>query len=206
MAWYDIFSNFYDAFLGRLYHVHRQRSVDALQLKPGMCVVDAPCGTGASFPYLAPSLGSEGTLVGIDLSKGMLRKAKRREGLGCRLQTVHDSLTELRSDDVPAEGSVDRILIFLGLTTIEDYAQAVDRLWALLKPGGRMVVVDTHAEKPGLAGLIVNLVARADIRRRVWEPLEQRASSFELQRFDADWRIGGDIIQAVGIKQATGTK
>jgi len=62
------------------------------------------------------------------------------------------------------------------------------------------VIVDVHAERLGLQGFMVNRIARADIRRRFWEPLERVALRFE--RGDLPYRSehGGQIMLATGDK------
>jgi len=78
-GWYDAFSKFYDASLEALYAEHRELAAEALALEPGMTVLDAPCGTGLSFGEIARRMRGDGTIVGADLSPGMLRKAAARE-------------------------------------------------------------------------------------------------------------------------------
>jgi hypothetical protein len=78
--------------------------------------------------------------------------------------------------------------------------RAFERLWAVLAPGGRCVLVDVHAERLGLQSWLVNQLAQADIRRRFWEPLERVAVGFE--RMDLPYRKqhGGQILLATGVK------
>ena len=62
------------------------------------------------------------------------------------------------------------------------------------------VVVDVHAAKPGLQGRFVNLVARADITRRAWEPLERLAVDFERAALPRNAKRGGELWLASGNK------
>jgi hypothetical protein len=47
---------------------------------------------------------------------------------------------------------------------------------------------------------MVNLVARADIRRKVWEPLERVAEGFEKRDLPSRREHGGQLILASGRK------
>jgi len=47
---------------------------------------------------------------------------------------------------------------------------------------------------------MVNLIARADIRRRSWEPLERRASAFERHELPSSKKHGGTLFLASGTK------
>ena len=204
MSWYDLFSRFYDASLEPLYREQRALAAEALQLTPGLSVLDLPCGTGQSFDVLAPAVGAEGALIGLDLSAGMLAKA--------RLRAEHHGWSQVRlaQRDVMTldagqlaelhPGPVDRLHVFLGMTAFPDPDAAFGRLWDLLAPGGRCVIVDAHAERLSFQGRMVNLLARADLRRRVWEPLERRAATMERHTLPSLPQHGGDIVLAVGTK------
>jgi len=205
MAWYDVFSSFYDAALEPLYAEQRTLAADALALEPGMSVLDVPCGTGQSFPAIAAKLGGRGAIIGVDASAGMQRRAAARAPQpGVSITTLHARAEELAPASLQAaldgRDRVDRLHVFLGMSVFPDMQLAFDRLWSLLAPGGRAVIVDVHAEQLGLQGHAVNLIAGADIRRRFWEPLEARARGFERRDLPFNARHGGQIMLAVGDK------
>ena len=55
MAWYDLFSSFYDQTVERIYRSYRPGIVEALHVRPGDAVLDLACGTGPNHPYLVPT-------------------------------------------------------------------------------------------------------------------------------------------------------
>jgi ubiquinone/menaquinone biosynthesis C-methylase UbiE len=55
----------------------RQRAVDQLKLRRGDRVLEVGCGTGRNFAYLREAVGPEGRVYGVDLSKGMLCRARK---------------------------------------------------------------------------------------------------------------------------------
>ena len=55
----------------------RKRAVDQLKLRLGDRVLEVGCGTGRNFPYLRDAVGLEGRIYGVDLSKEMLRGARK---------------------------------------------------------------------------------------------------------------------------------
>ncbi len=208
MGWYDFFSRFYDRSLEPLYLDSRAAAAEALNASPGMSVLDLPCGTGLSLAVLRKAVGAEGRVVGMDASRGMLAKAATRveaEGLGevDLLQREVQSI-EARAllEALGLEAGFDRVHVFLGMTAFPDPADAFERLWGLLRPGGRFVIADVYAEKPGFQGKMVNLVARADIRRRVWEPLEAHAEGYERRDLPSLPEHGGQLFIASGTKGA----
>lgn len=206
MGWYDWFSNFYDDSLEPLYREQRSAAVAALRARPGQTILDLPCGTGQSLDGLAPAVGPDGLVLAADLSAGMLRRAGERAAKRgyTQVRTLH---ADAHTVDLAALASaagrpvhVDRLHIFLGLTAFPRWEDAFAHLWDLLAPGGRCVVVDVYSERLGLQGRMVNLVARADIRRPVWTQLEQRARGFERVPLPSRPQHGGQIFLASGDK------
>jgi SAM-dependent methyltransferase len=56
----------------------RSSAADALDLSRGDTVVEMGCGTGANIPYLRQRVGSEGRVIGIDLTRPLLDRARMR--------------------------------------------------------------------------------------------------------------------------------
>ncbi|MDD9938891.1 MAG: class I SAM-dependent methyltransferase [Myxococcales bacterium] len=201
MALYDVFSKFYDASVERLYVEHRELAALALDAAAGHKVLDVPCGTGQSFAHLVPGKVG-GALIGVDSSAGMLKRAEARveQESWAGVHLLQRSATALSADDLQGLCPVDRLHIFLGMSVFDVMDGTFDHLWSLLAPGGRCVVVDVHAERPGLQGKLVNLIAGADIRRRFWEPLERVCADFELRDLPHHPKHGGQIMLASGRK------
>nr|WP_158205282.1 methyltransferase domain-containing protein [Halomarina oriensis] len=56
----------------------RASAGDALDLGPGDTVVEMGCGTGANLPHLRERVGPEGRVVGLDLTRPLLVRARER--------------------------------------------------------------------------------------------------------------------------------
>ncbi|MCP4869450.1 MAG: class I SAM-dependent methyltransferase [Proteobacteria bacterium] len=173
-----------------------------------MTVLDLPCGTGQSFDWVVPAIGPTGRLIGVDLSAGMLKKASARAWSNDWSQVTTmsgDARTLSLADLSAAVGEpvqVDRLLIFLGMTVFPDWRDVFAHLWSLLAPGGRCVMVDCFKAKLGFQGRMVNLSARADIRRPAWEVLEAVAEGYERVDLPSRKEHGGTIWLASGDKPA----
>ena len=196
MSLYSRFAGLYDASVERLYADARRASARALDLQPGLSVLEVPCGTGTSLDGLVAGVGPTGRVVAVDFAPAMVAQA------GKRVAAAGWANVELRTGDVHtiALEPTDRIQTFLGLSVFPRWELAFERLWAHLRPGGRLVIVDVYAERLGLQGRLVNRVAGSDIGRRTWEPLAAVAPDFERTVLPRRWEHGGELYLASGTR------
>lgn len=189
IRWYNRIAPFYNPSLLGFYTHARLVTIKHLKLEPGHHILDLACGTGKNFRHLLPEIGSTGTLVGADYSQGMLAEARQevsRAGWD-NVHLVHADAQSLTLDkinaitDLPAQ-PFDRILITLAMTVIPDWRAAFQHTWAMLKPGGRMAIMDWHTPKRTWWTTIGDAIAASDITRRWWTPLEGRVDDFARER------------------------
>lgn len=206
--WYDLFSLFYDRALEDLYAPFRPVAIEALRLFDGARVLDLPCGTGQSFDALVPAVGPTGTVFGVDRSNGMLQRAQRRiaregwENVVLRRAPAAEVDAELLADALGVL-EVDGVLCALGLTALPEWEEAFERMFSLLRPGGRFVLFDVYAPERTREARSVELVARADLSREAWRLLADRCSDFEREVLPADVKkFGGELYVASGTKGA----
>jgi len=105
--------------------------LDRLELRGDERVLDAGCGTGRVTAALLERL-PRGEVVAVDGSPAMVAEA--RERLGPRADVRVADLTELE-----LEAPVDAILSTATFHWIADHDRLFERLFAALKPGGRLV-------------------------------------------------------------------
>ena len=133
----------------------RARVANVCRLEPGDTVVEMGCGTGANLPYLREAVGPTGTVVGLDFTDGVLRRA--------RAATVgYDNVHVLRADATapPIERGVDAVIATFVVGMLEDPVEAVDEWCDLVEPGGHVVLANAARSDEPYA-LAVNAVFRA---------------------------------------------
>jgi ArsR family transcriptional regulator len=104
-------------------------------LPPGWSVADLGCGTGSLAAALAPDVAR---VVGVDQSADMLRAARRRTAGLANVELRRGTLESLPLDD----GSFDAALLVLSLGWVADPPRALAEAARVLRPGGRLALVD----------------------------------------------------------------
>lgn len=114
-----------------------RRAVAGLGLRPGMRVLDAGCGTGEVLRWLQEAVGSDGLVIGIDLSAAHARAA--RAASSPRATVLQADL--LRSCIAPA--TLDLIWSLNTINHFRDPAAGLAALGTLLRPGGRIALAQS---------------------------------------------------------------
>jgi ArsR family transcriptional regulator len=110
------------------------RALPAL-LDPGWTVADLGCGTGIVAEALAPHVAR---VIGVDASPFQLKEAQRRLRHAGNVE-----LREARLESMPlADESVDAALMMLVLHYVPEPRQALAEAARILRPGGRLLLVE----------------------------------------------------------------
>ena len=126
------------AAVDRLTRSIRTTGAAALGVGAGDSVLDLGCGPGGSLPLLADAVGTNGTAIGVDYSAGMVRAAAERAG-------AHPPAAAARGDagQLPLrDDAVDAAFASLALSAMPAVDKVLDEVERVVRPGGRLVVVD----------------------------------------------------------------
>ncbi len=145
-ATYDRLSSSYD-WLTVSERPFRREALDLLAAGPGETVFEIGCGTAQSVCELAAAVGSDGQAIGLDLSAGMLRQA-RRNVAKCGGTAV--ALLRGNGLGLPlVANSCDAVFLSftLELFDLQDQHQLLAEVRRVVRPGGRLAVItlSTHA-------------------------------------------------------------
>jgi len=190
---YETFSHFYDLAIERIYAPYRAVIAEAAALSSTDRVLDLACGTGQGLGAEVARV-PDGEVVGLDLSPGMLARARarvEREGWS-NVRLVQGTI-----DDVG--GEFDAVIVALGLSAIGPWQDVFHATFDRLRPGGRYVIFDVHAERWVPQKVWVQLLAGADLDRKVWEPLHAIADEPTLEWLPGSRHVhGGRLLLATG--------
>jgi SAM-dependent methyltransferase len=123
----------------------RQKIADLAQLQPGESVLDAGCGTGALAFVAKERVGITGSVHGIDPSRQMIAYARskapgRKLSVDFQVGVVEYLAFPDRSFDV-----VLCTWMIHHLPT-DDQRRGLAEMARVLKPGGRLLLVDSHLD------------------------------------------------------------
>lgn len=121
-------------------------AINHTKLKHGEVGVDLGSGRGTDVLRMANEVGDTGFVYGIDISDGMLEKA-RQNALKLGVKNVMFLNCELEKIDL-AEGIADLIISNCTINHASNKAAVWSEIYRILKPGGRFVVSDIYATNP----------------------------------------------------------
>lgn len=161
-------------------------------------VLEIAIGTGRNLSFYS----REVDLTGVDISPEMLERARQRaDRLGRRV--------ELRVGDAQALGfpdaTFDSVVSTLALCSIPDDRRAVAVAHRVLRPGGRLLLLE-HVRSPlapvrAVQRLLDPLAERFQGDHLVREPLDRlRAQGFEVERLERS-KLG--IVERVAARKRT---
>ena len=158
---------------------------DELGLRAGHRLLDVGCGLGEAALALAPLIGVGGEVVGVDASAEMVRAARSRGGAAlCPVRfDVGDASALPEPDD-----SFDAVRCERTLQWLEDPAAAVTEMARVVRPGGRVSLIDTDWSTFAIDVGDDDLAARVSAAMR-----EERGRPSNIGR-----RLG-DLVRSVGL-------
>jgi demethylmenaquinone methyltransferase/2-methoxy-6-polyprenyl-1,4-benzoquinol methylase len=163
---------------------YRRQALLRAGLQPGSKVLDVGIGTGLTARAAVEIVGDGAMLTGVDPSPGMMANAQLPAGV---------TLVEGRAESIPLpDGGYDFLSMGYALRHIADFAAAAAEFHRVLKPGGKLCLLEiTRPESstgrlllkgymkgvvPMLAGLIGKRKETAQLWRYYWDTIEHCAS------------------------------
>ncbi|HEY7356179.1 MAG TPA: methyltransferase domain-containing protein [Ktedonobacterales bacterium] len=161
-ARYDLFVPLFT--FGRVRRL-RSRIADLVQAQPGDAILDVGCGPGDLALLLARRVGSGGMAAGIDASPEMIARARQKAGRrGLTVDFRLEPVEALSFADHTFDGVVSSLMYHHLPADLKP--QALASIARVLKPGGRVCIVDFMPHPDSRRGrMATNMAALADLLR-----------------------------------------
>ena len=146
--------DFLNHFLSFGIDIHwRKKFIQKLDIHDGDTVLDVACGTGdVGFEILKKHSVS---ITGIDLSPKMIELA---QGKARKQNLPNITFVEGDAENLPLDdNSVDCLTISYGFRNISNYEQALEEFLRVLKPGGKLGILEFSKPKSKFIGIIFKL-------------------------------------------------
>jgi phosphatidylethanolamine/phosphatidyl-N-methylethanolamine N-methyltransferase len=161
---YRRWAGIYDSVFGGVTSFGRRRAVDAVNRLPGRRVLEVGVGTGLALPLYRP----EKQIVGMDLSRPMLEKARHRVA-DERLRNVV-GLLEMDAERMAfADDSFDIAVAMFTASVVPDAHRLFAEMSRVVRPGGRLLFVNHFAAETGPRWWVERSMAPL-ARRLGWHP------------------------------------
>lgn len=134
---YDVHSMFYDATFGRLVKRRIERAINHMNIADTDLILDLGIGTGVSLNFYP---ADRGRIVGVDLSAGMLREARKKIR---ERKLERASVFQANALQLPfADDTFDHVFISHVISVVSDPYMLVREAQRVARPGARIVVVN----------------------------------------------------------------
>lgn len=145
---YDVQSNFYDATFGRLVRRRVAQAIQHMNIGESDRVLDLGIGTGQSLN----SYPNRGQIIGVDLSAGMLREARKK--IDARGLT-HAAVFQADAMRLPfADDTFDHVFISHVISVVSDPFKLVVEAQRVARPGARIVILNHFQSTNRLVAMV----------------------------------------------------
>jgi ubiquinone/menaquinone biosynthesis C-methylase UbiE len=188
--------NTYDTFVGLMSlgqeRKIRQATLELVEIQPADRILEVGCGTGSLTLAAKTKAGTHSQVFGIDIAADMIDTARQKAakaGLDVQFQVG-------RIETIPyPDSQFDLVLSSLMLHHVhdpKDKQQGIAEALRVLKPGGRLLIVDMEPpQNPHIKGLASLIVGREMLAHNVREfiPLLEKAGFVDIKTGPTKFRF-----------------
>ncbi|MCX8641473.1 MULTISPECIES: bifunctional demethylmenaquinone methyltransferase/2-methoxy-6-polyprenyl-1,4-benzoquinol methylase UbiE [unclassified Gilliamella] len=124
-----------------IHRIWKKVTIEYSSVRKGQKVLDLAGGTGDLTAKFSQLVGDDGLVVLADINESMLKVGRdklRDKGLFKNIEYVQANAEELPF----ADNYFDCITISFGLRNVTDKQKALCSMWRVLKPGGRLLILE----------------------------------------------------------------
>lgn len=135
---YDIMN---DLMSGGIHRLWKRFTIEMSGVRKGQKILDLAGGTGDLAALFSPKVASEGRVVLADINDSMLKVGRDRMIDRGLMDNI--SYAQVNAECLPfADNSFNCVTIAFGLRNVTDKQKALESIFRVLKPGGRLLVLE----------------------------------------------------------------
>ncbi|MCA9890419.1 MAG: methyltransferase domain-containing protein [Anaerolineae bacterium] len=202
LTWAGLYDLFTRVVFGGQVKKMMQSTVRLANIQAGETALDVGCGTGTLAILAKQTAGPNATLYGTDAAPQMIQRAQEK----ARAAQVDVNFQAGLVEKIQfADGTFDVVmnsLMFHHLPSLELKQAALAEMYRVLKPGGRLLIVDFEPPKRGLPKAFLTLILgdMTAIDNTIVPPLLQKAGFVNVTMGPTDSKVATYI---AGIKPTT---
>jgi ubiquinone/menaquinone biosynthesis C-methylase UbiE len=199
----------YDAYMRKVTlgreHVLRGMTLSLAGVKPGESVLEVGCATGTLTLAAKRQVGESGRVFGIDVIPGMIEASQRKAA-----QANVDAAFQLGSiDDIPFPADqFDSVMCSFMIFHMSEAVRCrgIAEIYRVLKPGGRLIVLDfampTNPLPRAIVKLLFGRMMQHDLRELL--PLMETSGFTDIEKAQVKFRVMG--LQVLGFVRGSAQK
>lgn len=135
---YDLMNDLMSFGVHRLW---KRYTINMAAIRPGQKILDLAGGTGDLAKLMAGQVGADGRIILSDINAAMLGNGRARlldDGIAGNI-----AFAQANAEQLPfADNSFDLVTMAFGLRNVTDKQRALESIFRVVKPGGRLLVLE----------------------------------------------------------------
>ncbi|MCT7989426.1 class I SAM-dependent methyltransferase [Laspinema olomoucense] len=140
--------------------------IQCADIQPGQHILDIATGTGLVAIEAAQIVGNSGSVVGVDLSEGMLRRSHSKIA-AAGLTNIELKQADIETIQLP-DNSFDRIFCCCGIPYISNIPHNLRRWYGFLKPGGIIALTGLAETASIFSNLLIKIATNYGLELPSW--------------------------------------
>lgn len=115
--------------------------VGALSVLPGQKIADFGAGAGAFAKAISPRIGEKGKVYAVEVQENIFLKLKEETKRLGNVESIHGDIEVLGGTHI-RDSLIDTVLLANVMFQMTDKDGCINEIKRILKPGGRVVIID----------------------------------------------------------------
>lgn len=198
IEYYTTVSEEWDRYVVPITGVFAEEMVQAAQIKPKYHVLDVGTGTGVAALLAASAVGSQGSVVGVDLTEGMMRVAGEK-AKKAGYQHLSFKVMDVQDLDFPTK-SFDVVISNLAFPIGEK--KSVRQVYRVLKDNGRFSFNGGRIERTETENVFMSIFSKYKVPQPSLQ-LERERQAMNFESFERNPERVKSLLNEVGFQNIT---